>query len=110
MRAGIPGAVDRVLVFLHPVGDHGEAEVGHHTHRVQLVQVLPHDVQRGGADERVLDGAGEQERRRRVHQLAHDVRAHALGERGALHRGAEVLQVFVQLSHLSARLQALRRR
>lgn len=40
--------------------------------------VSPHDVQDGGTDERVLDGAGKQERRRVLHQSAKNVRASTL--------------------------------
>ena len=38
-----------------------------------LVDVLPHDEEDGGADEAVLDGAGEQEGARRRQQPRHDV-------------------------------------
>jgi len=40
--------------------------------------VLPHDVEDGGADERILDGAGEQEGAGVLHQGAHNVCASAL--------------------------------
>ena len=40
---------------------------------VLLVDVLPHDEEDGGADEAVLDGAGEQEGARRRQQPRHDV-------------------------------------
>ena len=40
--------------------------------------VLPHDVEDGGADQRILDGAGEQEGAGVLHQGAHDVGASAL--------------------------------
>ena len=40
--------------------------------------VLPHDVEDGGADQRILDGAGEEEGAGVLHQGAHDVGASAL--------------------------------
>ena len=44
----------------------------------QAADVLPHHVQDGGADQRVLDGAGEQEGTRVLHQGPHDVGTPAL--------------------------------
>ena len=44
----------------------------------RATDVLPHDVEDSGADQRVLDGAGEQEGAGVLHQGAHDVGASAL--------------------------------
>lgn len=44
----------------------------------RATDVLPHDVEDGGADQRVFDGAGEQEGAGVLHQGAHDVGASAL--------------------------------
>lgn len=44
----------------------------------RAADVLPHDIEDSGADQGVLDGAGEQERAGILHQGTHDVGAPAL--------------------------------